>query len=201
MTAQATARRAMLVATVLLVTTRAAIAGDRQIRPFVGATFGAGTSFFKPDDSIGKNLVIGASAVFIGEIFGVEADVADVGGFFESDESALVIGSRVTTVTGNLVIAAPHKMTEYGLRPYVVAGGGLMRIKTTSSLNIFDVSSFLPSFDLGAGVVGFITKRVGVSWELRRFQNIGGRSNTGGLTFGPEDLSFWRGTMSVAFRY
>ena len=115
--------------------------------------------------------------------------------------SALVIGCRVTTVTGNFVIAAPHKMTEYALRPAVVAGGGLMRVRTTTSLNLFDVSSFLPAFDVGAGVVGFLTNRVGVCWDVRRFQNIGGKSNTAGLTFGPEDLSCWRATMSVAFRY
>jgi len=186
----------------LLLASHPAHAGDRQIRPFVGATFGAGTTFFRPaDDSLGKNLVVGASAVFIGELFGVEADVADIPGFFESDRSPLVIGSRVTTVTGNVVIAAPHKMTEYSLRPYVVGGGGLMRVRTTSSLNVFDVSSFLPAFDVGAGVVGFLTSRVGICWEVRRFQNIGGKDNTAGLTFGGEDLSFWRATMSVAFRY
>ena len=194
-------RSVLLAAGLLLVLPQSALAGDRQIRPFAGATFNAGTSFFRPDDSIGKNLVIGASAVFISEIFGIEADVADVPGFFESDASALVIDSRVTTFTGNFVIAAPHRMTEYSLRPYIVAGGGLMRIRTTTAQNVFDVSSFLPAFDVGAGVVGFLTNRAGVGWEVRRFQNIGGRSNTAGLTFGPEDLSFWRATMSVAIRY
>jgi len=204
------ARRSILLTAGLLLLPHAALAGDRQIRPFFGAAFNAGSTFFRPpsntsptpaDDSIGKNLVLGASAVFISEIFGIEADVADVPGFFESDASALVIDSRVTTFTGNLVIAAPHRMTEYSLRPYLVAGGGLMRIRTTTSLNLFDVSSFLPAFDVGAGVVGFLSNRVGVGWEVRRFQNIGGRSNTAGLTFGPEDLSFWRATMLVAIRY
>ena len=112
-----------------------------------------------------------------------------------------MIGSRVTTVTGNVVIAAPHKMTEYSLRPYVVGGGGLMRVRTTTSLNLFDVSSFLPAFDVGVGVVGFLTNRVGVCWDVRRFQNIGGKSNTVGLSFGREHLSFWRATMAVAIRY
>jgi hypothetical protein len=201
MTINPSLRRALLTVAMAVAVSRGAFAEDRQIRGFMGSTFGAGTSFFKPDDSIGKNLVVGGSAVFIGEIFGIEADVADVPGFFESDASPLVIGSRVTTVTGNIVIAAPHKMTEYSLRPYIVGGGGLMRIRTTSSLNIFDVSSFLPSFDVGAGVVGFLTNRAGICWEVRRFQNIGGKANTAGLTFGPEDLSFWRGTMSIAIRY
>ena len=184
-----------------LLLSRGAYAGDRQVRPFIGGTFNAGTTFFKPVDTIGKNLVIGGSAVFLGELFGVEVDVGDVPGFFESDESPLVLGSRVTTVTGNVVIAAPHRMTEYSLRPYIVGGAGLMRIRTTSSLNIFDVSTILPSFDVGAGVVGFLTNRAGVCWEVRRFQNIGGKANNGGLSFGPEDLSFWRATMALAIRY
>jgi hypothetical protein len=201
MTSHSALRRTLLTVTVAAAMCPAAEAEDRQIRGFAGATFSASTSFFKPDDSIGKNLVVGGSAVFIGEILGVEADISDVPGFFESDESALVIGSRVTTVTGNIVIAAPHKITEYSLRPYIVGGGGLMRIRTTSSLNIFDVSSFLPAFDVGAGVVGFLTNRAGICWEVRRFQNIGGKSNTAGLTFGPEDLSFWRATMAIAVRY
>jgi hypothetical protein len=186
----------------LLLASPPAHAGDRQIRPFVGTTFGAATTFFRPPDgSLGKNLVVGASAVFIGELFGVEADVADIPGLFESDSSPLVIGSRVTTITGNVVIAAPHKLTEYSLRPYVVGGGGLMRVRNTTSLNLFDVSSVLPAFDVGAGVVGFLTSRVGICWEVRRFQNFGGKDSTAGLTFGGEDLSFWRATMSVAFRY
>ena len=206
----ASARRSIFLVAGLLFLPEPALAGDRQIRPFFGATFNAGTSFFRPpsnvtptpaDNPIGKNLILGASAVFIGELFGIEADVGDVPGFFESDASALVIDSRVTTVTGNFVIAAPARMTEYSLRPYVVAGGGLMRIRTTTSLNVLDVSSYLPAFDVGAGVVGFLTNRVGVGWEVRRFQNIGGKSNTAGLTFGPEDLSFWRATMLFSFRY
>ena len=110
-------------------------------------------------------------------------------GFFESDSSALVRGSRVTTVTGNFVVAAPHRMTEYSLRPYVVGGGGLMRVRTTTSLNVFDVSSFLPAFDVGVGVVGFLTNRVGVCWDVRRFQNIGGNANTAGLSFGRRTIS------------
>jgi len=198
----ASARRSLVMAAGLMLLPHTVLAGDRQIRPFAGATFNAGTTFVSPaGGSIGKNLILGASGVFISEIFGIEADVADVPGFFESDASPLVIDSRVTTVTGNLVIAAPRRMTEYSLRPYLVAGGGLMRIRTLTAQNVFDVSSFLPAFDVGAGVVGFLTNRAGVGWEIRRFQNIGGKSNTAGLTFGPEDLSFWRATMMVAIRY
>jgi hypothetical protein len=177
-------------------------AADRQIRPFVGATFGGGTTFVDPDLVAGKaNLLIGASAVFLGEMFGAEVDVADAPGYFESGDKSLVRGSRVTTVSGNVVVAAPRRMTEYSLRPYLVGGGGLMRVRTTTLFNVFDVSTIMPVLDVGVGVVGFLTNRTGVCWEVRRFQSVGNNTGNLGLSFGDEHLSFWRATMAVAIRY
>jgi hypothetical protein len=190
----------VLVAGLLLVSARAD-AADRQIRPFIGATFGGGTTFV-PNDGVGKpNLAIGASAVFLGEVFGAEVDVADAPGFFEPDDKHLVFGSRVTTISGNVVVAAPHRLTEYSLRPYFVGGAGLMRVRTTTQFNVFDVSSVIPMLDVGVGAVGFLTNQFGVSWDLRRFQSVGSNTESGGLSFGPEHLSFWRATMAVAIRY
>jgi hypothetical protein len=191
----------VLVAGVLLMS-GSSYAADRQIRPFLGATFGAGTTFVDLDDVIGEpNRAIGASAVFLGEVFGAEVDVADAPGFFESDGKHLVLGSRVTTISGNVVVAAPRKLTEYSLRPYFVGGGGLMRITTTTASNVFDISSVIPAIDVGAGVVGFVTNRVGVCWEIRRFQGIGSTTGDGLTWTGEERLSFWRATMAVAIRY
>jgi hypothetical protein len=191
-------RTIVLVAGLLLMSARTD-AEDRQIRPFIGATFGGETTFVELDR--GKaNMAVGVSAVFLGEVFGAEVDVADAPGFFESD-SHLVIGSRVTTLSGNVVVAVPRRLTEYALRPYFVGGGGLMRVRTTTSLNVFDVSRVIPVLDVGVGVVGFMTNRIGVYWELRRFQSVGGNTRNVGLSFGDEDLSFWRATMGVAVRY
>jgi hypothetical protein len=177
-------------------------AGDRQIRPFIGATFGGGTTFVDLEHVVGKaNVAIGGSAVFLGEVFGAEVDVADAPGFFESGDTHLVFGSRVTTITGNVVVAAPHRLTEYSLRPYFVGGAGLMRVRTTTASNVFDVSSVIPALDVGVGVVGFLTNRLGVSWDVRRFQSVGSNTGNGGLSFGEERLSFWRATMAVAIRY
>jgi hypothetical protein len=186
----------------LLLMSGSAHAGDRQIRPFIGATFGGGTTFLDLDGVIGKpNVAIGASAVFLGEVFGTEVEIADAPGFFQADGTHLVRRSRVTTLSGNLVLAAPHKLTEYGLRPYLVGGGGLMRVRTTTTFSVFDVSRVIPTVDVGVGVVGFLTNRVGVSWDIRRFQSIGNSTDGEGLSFGDEQLSFWRATMAVAIRY
>ena len=191
----------VLVAGVLLLSART-YAEDRQIRPFIGATFGGGTTFVDLEHVVGKkNLAIGASAVFLGEVFGAEVDIADAPGFFESDGKHLVFASRVTTISGNVVVAAPHRLTEYSLRPYIVGGGGLMRVTTTTASNVFDISSVIPALDVGVGVVGFVTNRTGLCWEVRRFQSVGSHTRNDGLSFGDEHLSFWRATMAVAIRY
>ena len=195
-------RRTMVLAAGLLLMSARAGAEDRQIRPFIGATFGGATTFVDPERVIGKtNLAIGASAVFLGEVFGAEVEIADAPGFFESGDTTLVLGSRVTTLSGNVVVAAPHRLTEYSLRPYVVAGGGLMRVRMTTVSSVFDVARVFPALDVGVGVVGFLTNRLGVCWEVRRFQTVGVNSDSEGLSLGEERLSFWRATMAVAIRY
>ena len=136
-------------------------------------------------------------------MFGAEVDVADAPGFFESGDKHLVLHSRVTTISGNVIVAAPHRLTEYWLRPYLVGGGGLMRVSDDDLVQrVRRRRRSSPKFDLGVGVVAFLTNRVGVSWDVRRFQSIGSRSPTEvGLSSGDEHLSFWRATMAVVIRY
>jgi hypothetical protein len=202
MSVQGAARSTVVLVAGLLLMSARTYAGDRQIRAFIGATFGGGTTFVDPENAAGKaNPAIGASAVFLGEVFGTEVDIADAPGFFESDDKHLVIGSRVTTISGNVVVAAPHRLTEYSLRPYFVGGAGLMRVRTTTAFSVFNVSSVIPQLDVGVGAVGFLTNRIGVCWDVRRFQSVGSNTGNGGLSFGDERLSFWRAAMAVAIRY
>ena len=191
----------VLTAGLLLMSTRAETA-DRQIRPLVGVTFGGGTTFVDPESAVGTpNLAIGVSAVFLGEVFGAEVDVADAPGFFESGDKNLVHVSHVTTISGNVIVAAPHRLTEYSLRPYFVGGAGLMRVGTTTAFSVFDVSTVIAEVNAGVGAVAFLTNRIGVCWDIRRFQSVGTGTGTAGLSFGEERLSFWRAGMSVAIRY
>jgi len=196
------AERTLVLAAGLLLLSARGHAADRQIRPFVGATFGGGTTFVDPEDASGKlNPALGVGAVFLGELFGAEIDVFEAPGFFESGDRALVRSSRVTAFTGNVIVAAPHRATEYTLRPYLVGGGGLMRVRTTTAFNVFDVATVIPAVDVGVGAVAFVTNRVGVSWELRRFQSVGANPAGSGLSFGEQHLSFWRAAMAAVIRY
>jgi hypothetical protein len=187
----------------ILLTALPAAAADNQIRPFLGGTFGGATSFVDPDREAGKvKRTIGISHVTLGNIFGVDIDVADAPGFFDSGkDSSLVLSSRVTTITGNVVVAAPRSKTEYGLRPYLVGGAGLMRVRINDYFGSYDVPSVLPAVDIGAGAVGFLTSRSGIAWELRRFETLRRDSKERGITIGREKLSFWRASMAFVYRY
>ena len=112
-----------------------------------------------------------------------------------------MISSGVNTLIGSVVIALPRRMAEYWLRPYFVGGAGLMHVSHESRLGALPVNSTLPAMSIGGGVTGFLTNRVGLNWDIRRFSTLRGEGETLGSSFGDEELSFWRATMAVAIRY
>jgi hypothetical protein len=171
-----------------------------QLRPFLGLTFGGSTTFFDLERAADNlNLVIGFNSVLLGELIGFDADVGYAPGFFQSGGQHLVTRSSATTVTGNVVVALPRRLTEFTLRPYFVGGAGLMQARINDPSKVLGVSSTLPALDLGGGVTGFLSDRIGVSWDVRHFRSFGGKAR--GLSFGREQLSFWRANMALVFRY
>jgi len=189
----------------LVLAPRSAAAQDNQIRPFIGSTFGGSTTFVDLENGAATNhLVVGVSWVRLGDVFGVDAELADAPGFFEAGNrgsAPLVLSSRVTTVTGNVIISMPRRLTEYTLRPYFVGGAGLMNVRITDVLDGVPIRRVLPAFDLGGGIMAFFTGSVGFAAELRRFQNFYKQTEENGTTFGNERLSFWRANIGVVFRY
>jgi hypothetical protein len=190
-------------ALVLVVAPRAS--AEWQIKPFVGVTFGGGTTFVDFEHAVGHpQPAFGVSGQLLGDVFGIEADFGRAPGFFERGQQPasgqqLVSNTSVTTFTGNIVVALPRRFAEYTLRPYVVGGAGVMAVRINDGLGNPYVSRNLQAMDLGGGVTGFLTNRVGVSWDVRYFRSID-RTSESGLSFGSEQLSFWRANMAVAIR-
>jgi hypothetical protein len=179
-----------------------AIAAERQIRPLVGVTFGGSTTFVDLEGASGRaNPAIGLNAVVLGEIVGIDLDLALAPGFFQAGDRHLVLASSVTTLTGNFVLAAPGRVTEYGLRPYFVGGAGLMRVRIDDYFGVLRVTKTMPAIDIGGGAIGFVTKRVGVCWDVRRFTSLSRTTEENGISFGREQLSFWRASMMLVIRY
>jgi hypothetical protein len=180
------------------------------IKPFFGVSFGGGTTLLDFENAAGSaNRVYGVNGQLLGELFGVEGDFGFGPGFFQSSaDSGLpcqtntlcVVHSSVRTLTGNVVIAVPRRLTTYTLRPYFVGGAGIMHASSELALGAPGISSTLPAMDVGGGVTGFLSKRIGLGWDVRYFRSLG-TGKERGQSFGPEQLSFWRANMAVAIRY
>jgi len=191
-----------IVAVALMAAARTAAAADREIRPFVGATFEGATTFVDNDQAVGKpHGIYGVSAVLIGDVFGVEGEVGWAPGFFEAGSKHLVLSSGLFTATGNVMVAMPKRLTEYTLRPYLVAGAGVMHVWQDDYFGVLTVRKNLAVMNVGGGVSGFLTNHVGLAWEVRRFSNLKDEPPEPGVSIGPVELSFWRATMAVVFRY
>ena len=136
--------------------------------------------------------------MWLGEILGLEGDFGQTPQFFQGTGAPLVTDSGVTTLTGNVVVAMPKRLAQYTLRPYLVGGAGFMHIRFDTVGGLQTLSN-LQAMDLGAGVTGFLTRRVGVSWDVRYFRSID-RTREQGSSFTSEHLSFWRVNMALAIR-
>jgi hypothetical protein len=193
----------ILALTILLFLPAPAFA-EWQIRPFLGATFGGGTTFVDLAGAAGgPNIVFGVNGALLGNVFGIDADFAHAPGFFQSGDQPLVLRNSVTTLTSNVIIAPPRHLTEYTLGPYFVVGAGLMHARIDDVSSVFPVSRTLPAMDIGGGANGFLSDRIGLSWDARYFWSIGRneRRELSGLSFGAEQLSFWRASMAVVIRH
>lgn len=174
-----------------------------QVKPFVGMTFGGSSNLITDlNGALGKRkALVGISVMRIGEIFGFEGDLGYRAGFFGTTPT--ILNSSLTTLTGNVIVALPRRMSEYTLRPYFVGGGGMIRPSTTTFGNVLELSTPLAAIDIGGGVSGNLTRSLGVSWDLRRFQSVRGStadpaSTVDGLG---QRISFWRANMALAIRF
>ena len=198
--------RATVCAIALILFAPVPAGAEWQVRPFIGFSFGGSTTFVDPEVAIEtQNVVIGATGGWLGEVFGFEADFGRAPGFFQRGEDVAeevqLVSSAVTTLTGNVVIALPRRLAGYGLRPYFSGGAGLTHIDMLGKFQIVDIGRTLPTMSLGGGVTGFLTNRVGLNWDIRRFSTFRGEGETVGNSVGNESLSFWRASMAVAVRY
>ena len=113
-------------ASLLLVMTAAPARADWLVTPFVGSAFGG--------DTTSQHVTYGASAAWMSHgIVGVEFDGSIAPDLLDEDDGVIlgIADSNVTTAMGSLVIGAPFG--EPGVRPYVVAGAGLIRSRVSDA--------------------------------------------------------------------
>jgi opacity protein-like surface antigen len=193
--------------TVALTAAPRTASADWTFTPFIGWNFkgaadvtGNGGSTFS--DKFEKKIDYGASLMSTGAgPFGFELDFGYSPNFFETSTSSsgfdFTNKSNVTTLMGNLVIGS----NKGGVRPYAVAGVGLLRTKVQDFNEVFDVNTKNDfGMDIGAGVMGFFSNNVGLRGDVRYFRGFRGTDdNATGLAL--SDFNFWRGSLGVSFKF
>lgn len=198
-------RLAVLCCILLLVSARQA-AAEWHITPMLGLTMLGSTSIVDVELATNRrhwNLG-GAVTLLGGGIFGAEVITIWTPGFFDRDEVGgepdLVASSRTLSFMGNVVLTAPQRWTEYGLRPFVSGGLGLMQVsKTDIPEGIFPVDLNLLGYNIGGGAVGFLTRRTGLRFDVR-YHSVLNPSDQGPISIGDVNLRYMTATVGIVFR-
>jgi opacity protein-like surface antigen len=178
-------------------------AADWLTTPFAGFKFGGAINCpcplvsgdrVDPETATGlRKFTFGASFGLLTDgLLGLEADFAYIPGYFNRAGGSDVVSSRALTLTGDVMLAVPASVSRDGLRPYLLAGAGLVR--WTRIDGVFDVTTNQFALAFGGGAIGRLNNRTSLRFELRR---IVGRDDEE-LGYG---LSFWRTTVGVAIRH
>jgi hypothetical protein len=209
-------RRAGGLTVALLLVVPVSVDAEWHFKPFIGFTFEPSKTLLgdiaeraaglpaPPDvESQSSNVTFGAAVALVGEIFGVEGEWSQGPGFFQARGEDNLVSSGMQTFTGSVIVAMPRRITQYTLRPYFVAGAGVMRLNSEARLlDLLEIHETLAAIDLGGGATGFFNERVGVSWDLRYIRSVGGETDPlvtiDGLA---KQLSFWRANMALVLRY
>jgi opacity protein-like surface antigen len=176
---------------------------DWLITPFLGMKFAGQSNFLELEQGAGeKKVTFGGSVAVLDEgLLGLEADFGHTLRFFQrADRGGLVTGSSVTTLMGNVILAAPLGLTRESLRPYLVGGVGWIRASSDDLIQLIEIDSNLFGLDIGFGAIGFITNRTGLRFEFRYFRNLS-KEEASPEALGTTRITFWRASAGVTLRY
>lgn len=166
--------RAPALAFILILAHAGPARAEWHFTPMVGLTAFGRTSIFDPEEGTSKThrQFGGAVSWLGGGLLGVEAIVHWTPGLFENEDVSvlgnqeLVRNNRSIVGMGNVVLTLPRRWTEYGLRPFVSGGFGVMHV-AKEDIGIFPVDFNLAAFNVGGGAIGFLSQRTGVRFDVR----------------------------------
>jgi hypothetical protein len=170
--------------------------------PFWGHNFGGDTPKCESLTNCEETHAnLGVSFGSMGKVIGYEQDIARSKDFFGKVPGK---ESSVITLMSNVLVGVGVGPVQ----PYGLFGFGLIRPKTTlimaSPIGDFtlDESKNSLGFDLGGGVNGYFSKRIGIRGDIRRFQTIQEvpLPSLTSQVFSNERLSFWRFSIGMALR-
>lgn len=163
---------------------------DLLLTPYAGVNFGG--------SSVDRRANVGAALTWLGgRGLGLEVDLGFIPDFFAPKDLEIdVLGdNNVTTLMGNVVFVRPRGTW----RPYVSAGGGLLRSQVGSFGELFDTTDNAFGVNAGAGLrVG--GGRLGLRGDVRYFRNL---TNVDDAVMEDVlgDFAFWRATAGLSIRF
>ena len=182
-----------------------------QLTPFLGLTFKGDTTLLDYEQAAAKpHWTFGGSVALMGSgPVGAEGLVVYTPGFFQQDKPPLIDGlvppdivnSRTLAIMGNVVLTTPRSWNEYGLRPFVSGGIGLLKATATDALDFTPVNANLLGYNIGGGAVGFLNERAGLRFDLRYFSNLKPSDDPELSVTGRVHLSYWTGSVGVVLKY
>lgn len=206
-----TPSRVLALLGVLVVSVPGAASAEWHLTPFLGLTFKGDTTLLDWEQAAGKThwTFGGAVAVMGAGPVGVEGLVVYTPGFFQQDNPPAtdgipppdIVDSRSLAIMGNVVLTIPRSWNEYGLRPFLSGGIGLLYASATDALDFLPVKTSLLGYNVGGGAVGFLTERAGLRFDLRYFSNLKPSDDPELIATGRVHLSYWTGSVGVVFRY
>ena len=187
-----------MMAALVLVLSPAAARADWLFTPSLGTTFGA-------DTNGNEHFTYGVSIGWMGAgIMGWEADLSYTPEFFEGSDGDFDFtgDSNVMTAMANVILGIPvGGQTGGGVRPYFAAGLGLLQREISSDEALFNVNNNEFGFNVGGGVMGFMTDHVGFRGDLRYTRSLEDPSEDNEFDIGVGNFDYWRGTAGVTFRW
>lgn len=180
-----------------------------MVTPFMGVKFGGSTSIVDLEQAAGKaTTTLGVSTQWLTRgIFGAEVEFAYTPGYFKGDPidiggapggSLVTPASYVADIAGNLILTLPPGATREGLRPYAVAGGGMIHAQAADVLNVLRIRRFMPAVCFGGGAMGMLTNNVGVRFDVRYLRSVAS-DNEAALSVGRR-INYWRGTFGLVLK-
>jgi opacity protein-like surface antigen len=181
-------------ASLLLVVTAAPARADWLITPYLGTAFGG--------DTTSQHVTYGASAAWMSHgIVGVEFDGSIAPDLLDEDDGVIlgIADSNVTTLMGSLVIGAP--IGEPGVRPYAVAGAGLIKSRVSDADDIFDIDENSFGINVGGGIHAFVRENLGIRADVRYFRGVRDTDTGDDVDLELGSFDFWRASVGATFRF
>jgi opacity protein-like surface antigen len=187
---------------------------DVLLTPFVGGNlFGSASAplaDFVGDHS--RTTFGGSVTLTAGGIFGIEGDLGFTPKFFGTDIDIAGVPvslarNNVLTAMANVSVGVPLQSRSgpyggggRGVRPYAVAGFGLIR-QQVDLVGLLGYTANDLGYDLGGGVDIFLTRNVGIRGDFRYFRSLSGNTINDLIDLQPGAFNFSRATVGLTFRY